>query len=99
MTGEFESRLKTTALAFGPQPWTYASASPAMKVEEVPYTVDTDRRERGFDAPEPDFTDPVATVKHVSCVGKRGFGCIGVQLGASRTPSSSTRSAARPASA
>jgi len=62
VTGELESRPRTTALAFGPQPWTYASASPAMKVEEVPYTVDTDRRERGFHAPEPDFADSVATV-------------------------------------
>jgi len=37
VTGELESRLKTTALAFGPKPWTYASASPAIKVEEVPF--------------------------------------------------------------
>ena len=65
VTGELEKPPpRTTALAFGPQPWTYASASPAMKVEEVPlYGRHRPPREGFPRPPEPDFADSVASSK------------------------------------
>ena len=51
MTGEFKNRAKTAATAFKPELWTFAVASPAVRLVEVPLAVGTDRFAWGFEAP------------------------------------------------